>query len=144
MEMGRVLFRHLRFSHVNLPRLQSLKRQEIGKNSVSLLKTTTMNAIILTSLWIGFFGELTELPDGLQNLSSLERLDLYECPSLVTLPVTGLQGLSSLSSLRIEGCKKLASLSEGVRYLTSLQSFTINGCPDLTSLLESIQYLSSF
>ncbi|XVE91608.1 hypothetical protein REPUB_Repub01dG0024800 [Reevesia pubescens] len=104
---------------VNLPRLQSLKDLAI------------------------YFHELTELPDGLQNLSSLERLALHECHSLVTLPVNGLQGLSYLSSLRIADCKKLAFLSEGVRYLTSLQSLTIEGCPELTSLPESVQYLSS-
>ncbi|XVE91603.1 hypothetical protein REPUB_Repub01dG0024300 [Reevesia pubescens] len=121
---------------VNLPRLQSLKELVIDDTSVSLLKTAMMNATILTSFRIRNFCELTELPDGLQNLSSLERLELDECLRLVTLPVNGLQGLSSLSSLEITDCEKLASLSEGVRYLTSLQSLTIEGCPELTSLPE--------
>ncbi|KAG4175067.1 hypothetical protein ERO13_A11G161400v2 [Gossypium hirsutum] len=86
---------------------------------------------------------LESLPSGLQNLSSLETLNLSQCDRLVSLPVNGLQGLSSLSSLWIQNCEKLASLSEGVRYLTSLQYLRIRGCPKLTSLPDSFQYLSS-
>ncbi|XVE91610.1 hypothetical protein REPUB_Repub01dG0025000 [Reevesia pubescens] len=127
---------------VNLPKLQSLKELLIREASVSLLKTAMMIATNLTSLRIEDFRELTELPDGLQNLSSLERLELYGCPSLVTLPVNGLQGLSSLSSLRIDGCEKLASLSEGVRYLSSLRSLQIWGCEGLISLPNEIEHLA--
>ncbi|TYH44278.1 hypothetical protein ES332_D11G183100v1 [Gossypium tomentosum] len=87
--------------------------------------------------------QLESLPAGLQNISSLKTLDLSQCDSLVSLPANGLQGLLSLSSLRIQNCKKLASLSEGVLYLTSLRDLLINGCPELTSLPESIQHLSS-
>ncbi|TYG94361.1 hypothetical protein ES288_A11G183000v1 [Gossypium darwinii] len=87
--------------------------------------------------------QLESLPAGLQNISSLKTLDLSQCDSLVSLPANGLQGLLSLSSLRIQNCKKLASLSEGVLYLTSLRNLLINGCPELTSLPESIRHLSS-
>ncbi|KAB2057478.1 hypothetical protein ES319_A11G171600v1 [Gossypium barbadense] len=101
------------------------------------------NLSTLKHLSFGWSLGLESLPSGLQNLSSLETLNLSQCDRLVSLPVNGLQGLSSLSSLWIQNCEKLASLSEGVRYLTSLQYLRIRGCPKLTSLPDSFQYLSS-
>ncbi|PPS05202.1 hypothetical protein GOBAR_AA15450 [Gossypium barbadense] len=121
---------------VKMPMLQSLKKLEIGGINVTLLKSLMMNATILTSLWINEVDELTDLPDGL--LQNQKHLD-----SLTIVSTNGLQGLLSLSSLRIQNCKKLASLSEGVLYLTSLRNLLINGCPELTSLPESIRHLSS-
>ncbi|XP_022771979.1 putative disease resistance protein RGA1 [Durio zibethinus] len=176
---------------VKLQMVQSVKHLDIEETSVTLLRSVIMNATCLTSLRIGFFHELTDLPDGLlqnqkhldrlwisssnlkslsnqldnlsalkhlqldcgskleslpaglQSLSSLETLRLNQCDSLVALSVNGLHGLSSLSSLWVQNCKKLASLSGGMRYLISLQDMHISVCPELTSLPESIQHLSS-
>ncbi|KAL1166634.1 hypothetical protein V6Z11_A06G209500 [Gossypium hirsutum] len=131
---------------VKLPMLQSLKELDIRGSSVTLLKSSMMNATVLITLHIWEFydcSQLESLHAGLQNLSSLETLELSHCNSLVSLPVNGLRELTSLSTLRIEMCKKLASMSEGVRYLTSLQNLHIRKCPELTSLPECIQHLSS-
>ncbi|KAK8669712.1 hypothetical protein V6N13_107136 [Hibiscus sabdariffa] len=87
--------------------------------------------------------QLESLPQGLENLSSLETLGLSQCDSFVSLPAYGFRGLSSLTRLEIKNCKKLASLSEGVRYLTSLRDLIISNCTELTSLPQSIQCLSS-
>ncbi|KAK8569302.1 hypothetical protein V6N12_007832 [Hibiscus sabdariffa] len=57
--------------------------------------------------------QLESLPQGLENLSSLETLGLSQCDSFVSLPAYGFRGLSSLTRLEIKNCKKLASLSEG-------------------------------
>ncbi|KAK8327369.1 hypothetical protein V6Z11_A11G177800, partial [Gossypium hirsutum] len=153
---------------VKMPMLQSLKKLEIGGINVTLLKSLMMNATILTSLWINEVDELTDLPDGLlqnqkhldsltivsstlkslsdmlDNLSTLEHLELESCLQLESLPA-GLQNISSLKTLDLSQCDslKLASLSEGVLYLTSLRNLLINGCPELTSLPESIRHLSS-
>ncbi|KAL3576043.1 hypothetical protein D5086_021326, partial [Populus alba] len=54
--------------------------------------------------------ELHSLPHGLINLTSLESLEIIECPNLVSLPEESLEGLSSLRSLSIENCHGLTSL----------------------------------
>ena len=47
---------------------------------------------------------LESLPEGLQYLYSLRKLYLMYCPDLLTLMVNGLQGLSSLQRLWIQNC----------------------------------------
>ncbi|XVF24117.1 hypothetical protein REPUB_Repub13aG0099700 [Reevesia pubescens] len=152
---------------VKLPRLQSLKNLEIGGTSVTLLKTVVMNATNLTSLWIGNFHELTELPDGLlqnqkqleslsiwstslkslsnllDNLSALKMLDLQICLELESLPA-GLQNLSSLESLHLSVCDRLVTLPvNGLRGLSSFSSLWFQNCKNLASLSEGVGYLTS-
>ncbi|KAJ6960545.1 disease resistance protein RGA1 [Populus alba x Populus x berolinensis] len=148
---------------VELPVIPSVKELTIEDCSVTLLRSV-VNFTSITSLQIERFDELTVLPDGLlqnhtclqsllfgfcdkleslpegvQNLNSLEALFIGGVPKITTLP--GLP--SSLDSLFILECQELTSISEGLQHLTALNDFHIAGCPKLNSLPESIQHLTS-
>ncbi|KAM0009640.1 putative virus X resistance protein-like, coiled-coil [Helianthus debilis subsp. tardiflorus] len=64
----------------------------------------------LTSLYIFDFDELESLSMGLQHLTSLEHLFLYNCPKIIHLPETLLPSLLSLS---ISDCPKLEERCAG-------------------------------
>nr|XP_024934817.2 putative disease resistance protein RGA1 isoform X1 [Ziziphus jujuba var. spinosa]XP_024934818.2 putative disease resistance protein RGA1 isoform X1 [Ziziphus jujuba var. spinosa]XP_024934819.2 putative disease resistance protein RGA1 isoform X1 [Ziziphus jujuba var. spinosa]XP_048330901.1 putative disease resistance protein RGA1 isoform X1 [Ziziphus jujuba var. spinosa] len=71
---------------------------------------------------------LETLPDGLQQLTSLEKLSLYRCKSLVDI-LQWIHNLKSLQELHIWGSDKLTSLpKEGMHQLTSLHTLTIGDC----------------
>ncbi|XP_034930706.1 putative disease resistance protein At3g14460 [Populus alba] len=97
----------------------------------------------LKFLKIGWFQELHSLPHGLTNLTSLESLEIIECPNLVSLPEESLEGLSSLRSLSIENCHSLASLSSRMQHATALERLTIMYCSNLVSLPNGLQHLSA-
>lgn len=97
----------------------------------------------LKFLKIGWFQELHSLPHGLTNLTSLESLEIIECPNLVSLPEETLEGLSSLRSLSIENCHSLASLSSRMQHATALERLTIMYCSNLVSLPNGLQHLSA-
>ena len=64
-------------------------------------------------------------------LSQLQSLDLIEVNDLESLPEEWLRNLTSLQCLEIGNCPKLRSLPQGIRYLTSLQKLIIWNCPHL-------------
>ncbi|KAL2530507.1 putative disease resistance RPP13-like protein 1 [Forsythia ovata] len=82
--------------------------------------------------------ELTELPDGLSSLESLEKLIIDGCKNLQLIPYpSGQKGLSSLQRLKISNCKRLSNLpSEMLESCTSLQSLEVYNCENLTSFPE--------
>ena len=63
----------------------------------------------------------------LQNLTSLERLIIHDCPSLVSFPEGGLGFASNLRLVQIVNCENLKTpLSEwGLNWLSSLKNLTI-------------------
>ncbi|KAK4596262.1 hypothetical protein RGQ29_014341 [Quercus rubra] len=109
----------------------------------------------------------------LQNLTSLEYLEIWGCPRLKSLSqfmqiLTSLKklqigdceeidlfneesddatqwigNLTSLQTLEIDGLPNLTLLPEGIKNLTSLQRLKIDECPNLTSLTEGISNLTS-
>lgn len=81
------------------------------------------------------------LPKSLKYITTLELLDLTDCPNLVS--IEGIGQLTSLLGLRIGGCPKLPLLSEEVGHLISLSHLFIWSCPNLTSLPEGISRLTS-
>jgi Leucine-rich repeat (LRR) protein len=124
----------------------------------------------LKSLTLSGIKELECLPDlWLQNLTSLERLNVSECPRLISLSqgiqhLTSLiyldirdcgeldlsndegdgmrwKGLRSLCSLTIWGIPKLVCLPNGLQHVTPLEKLRILNCPNLISLAE---WTSSF
>ncbi|KAJ0717397.1 putative leucine-rich repeat domain superfamily [Helianthus annuus] len=64
----------------------------------------------LTKLDIYHFGNLESISTGLQQLTSLQHLEIWECPKVNDLPETL---LPSLLSLRILECPKLKERCEG-------------------------------
>ncbi|KAJ6745322.1 DISEASE RESISTANCE PROTEIN RP [Salix koriyanagi] len=88
----------------------------------------------LKKLYISYI-DVESLPEvGLQNLSSLQQLEIFGCPRLKSLPLHG-QGMPSLQLLIIDECPRLKSLSESksqgmIPYLPSLQELTINDCSE--------------
>ncbi|KAM0009705.1 putative virus X resistance protein-like, coiled-coil [Helianthus debilis subsp. tardiflorus] len=64
----------------------------------------------LTRLCIEEFGKLESISTGLQHLTSLQHLDIENCPKIIHLPETV---LPSLLSLRIYECPKLKERCNG-------------------------------
>ncbi|KAF9681370.1 hypothetical protein SADUNF_Sadunf06G0218800 [Salix dunnii] len=88
----------------------------------------------LKLLYIRSIDDMESLPEvGLQNLSSLQRLFIGECPRLESLPLHG-QGMPSLQQLIIYKCPRLKSLPLHDQGMPSLQELIIDGCPRLKLL----------
>lgn len=74
------------------------------------------------------FGDLEQLPSGLQFLGSLRNLKVDHCPKLVSFP----GGLPyTLQRLEISQCDSLKSLPDGM-------VITMNGCKSSQCLLEEL------
>jgi structure-specific endonuclease subunit SLX1 len=118
--------------------LQSLTFGRMG--SLRSLSNQLNNLSSLKSLGFLFCDKLESLPEGVQNLNSLEMLAICGMmPKMTTLP--GLP--SSLAELHIVGGLELTSISEGLQHLTALKDLYLAGCVKLNSLPESIQHLTS-
>ncbi|KAJ6370980.1 hypothetical protein OIU77_001482 [Salix suchowensis] len=113
----------------SIPRMRSLRSLSNQLNNLSSLK----------SLNIIDCDELESLPEGVQNLNSLEMLKIRGLPKITALPVLP----SSLATLWIQYCEELTSLSEGLQYLTGLKDLQLMACVKLNSLPESIRHLNS-
>ncbi|EEF35612.1 putative disease resistance protein RGA4 [Ricinus communis] len=121
----------------------------------------------LKELSIQKIEDLDFLPDELlQNLTSLQQLDIIDCPRITTLShdmqhLTSLevliirackeldlsseqwQCLRSLRKLRIVNLAKLVSLHQGLQHVTTLQQLEICSCPILGTLPEWISGLTT-
>uniref|UniRef100_A0A0D9VA16 NB-ARC domain-containing protein n=1 Tax=Leersia perrieri TaxID=77586 RepID=A0A0D9VA16_9ORYZ len=87
--------------------------------------------------------KLTSLPKSIpegQLPISLKELVLEDCPKLTSLP-TSMKNLAALGELRLEGCKGLETLPEGLPI--SLEMLVIEDCPKLTLLPESMKSLTT-
>ncbi|KAG6770863.1 hypothetical protein POTOM_026562 [Populus tomentosa] len=89
----------------------------------------------LKRLYMWSIDDMESLPEvGLQNLSSLQQIWIWECGRLKSLPLPD-QGMQSLQKLDIRFCSELKSLSESesqgmIPYLPSLQELLISGCSE--------------
>ncbi|KAL8195969.1 hypothetical protein R6Q57_024969 [Mikania cordata] len=75
-----------------------------GEHACNFSKLTDLLPLSLTSLGINNFEKLESLSMGLQHLTSLQHLSLWNCPKMRHLPE---MLLTSLLSLRINFCPKL-------------------------------------
>jgi len=87
----------------------------------------------LKSLDMGYIDDMESLQE-VGHLSSLQRLWIYECPRLMSLPLPD-QGMQSLQELDIINCRELKSLSLSesrgrIPYLPSLQLLRIEDCSE--------------
>ncbi|KAL7234418.1 hypothetical protein ACSBR1_017922 [Camellia fascicularis] len=79
--------------------------------------------------------KLEKLPRGLHTFTSLRRMNIRGCPSLVSFSKTGFP--PSLKELRIwNGCKALRSLPAWTAHDSNLEFLHIEGCDNLESLRE--------
>ncbi|KAL2897431.1 putative disease resistance protein RGA1 [Bienertia sinuspersici] len=68
------------------------------------------------------------------ELSSLQHLEIYSCPRLVSLwgSDVNAEGLiTSLRSLIISGCPKMTRLPDCIKYLVNLERLTLQDCQEL-------------
>ncbi|XP_050263442.1 putative disease resistance protein RGA4 [Quercus robur] len=71
----------------------------------------------------------SSLPSSIPPLSKLRKLVLWEMPDKEPLPEEWLQNLTSLEELEIGGCS--TSLSQILRHLTSLKELSIEDCEEV-------------
>ena len=71
---------------------------------------------------------MSSLPDGLQHVTTLQDLNIWDCSNLVAIP-EWIGNLTSLETLQIRECFNLTSLPQGIRDLTSLQLLKVIDCP---------------
>ncbi|KAL6327557.1 hypothetical protein AAG906_021847 [Vitis piasezkii] len=126
----------------------ALQEDMTHNHYASLTKFVISNCDSLTSFPLASFTKLETLhlwnctnleslyiPDGLHHmdLTSLQILNFYHCPNLISFPQGGLP-TPNLTSLWISWCKKLKSLPQGMHsLLTSLERLRIEGCPEIDS-----------
>ncbi|XP_030949108.1 putative disease resistance protein RGA4 [Quercus lobata] len=85
--------------------------------------------------------KLVSLPDGLQHVTTLQKLEILNCTNLMVLP-EWIGNLASLHYLAISGCFNLTSLPQEICHLTSLQFLEIGNCPNLMTLPGSMDNLT--
>ncbi|XP_065616156.1 putative disease resistance protein RGA3 [Quercus suber] len=85
--------------------------------------------------------KLVSLPDGLQHVTTLQKLEILNCNDLMAIP-EWIGNLTSLHHLSISGCSNQTSLPEEICNISSLQIFKIKNCPNLMALPESIDNLT--
>nr|XP_048329285.1 disease resistance protein RPV1-like isoform X2 [Ziziphus jujuba var. spinosa]XP_048329286.1 disease resistance protein RPV1-like isoform X2 [Ziziphus jujuba var. spinosa]XP_048329287.1 disease resistance protein RPV1-like isoform X2 [Ziziphus jujuba var. spinosa]XP_048329288.1 disease resistance protein RPV1-like isoform X2 [Ziziphus jujuba var. spinosa]XP_048329289.1 disease resistance protein RPV1-like isoform X2 [Ziziphus jujuba var. spinosa] len=84
----------------------------------------------LSVLWLKRLPKLVALPQGLQQLTTLQQINVRGCENLEAV-LENISNLKSLKELVLEDCPKLKSLPEGIDCLTSLETLKIRDCPIL-------------
>ena len=88
------------------------------------------------SIWNCANLESLSMPEESQaKLTSLDALEIKDCPKLVSFPEGGLP-TPNLTSIWFSNCNDLEKLPNQMHTLGSLQSLSINNCPELVSLPE--------
>ena len=114
----------------SMPLQQTMKMTSPVSSSSFIRPLSKLKILGMTSI-----DDMESLPEvGLQNLSSLQQLSIFECSRLKSLPLPD-QGMHSLQRLRIYRCRELKSLSESesqgmIPYLPSLQALSISSCSE--------------
>jgi hypothetical protein len=122
---------------MNMATLQSpISTATISSSSTHLSK--------LKSLTLDSITDLVTLP--LQQLTSLQHLNLLNCPELEFAndeDEMQWQGLKSLFSLHFSGLPKLLSLPSGLQHATTLENLKIEYCENLTAVPDWIHNCKS-
>nr|POF20996.1 putative disease resistance protein rga4 [Quercus suber] len=93
----------------------------------------------LRSLKIEKCGELSQIPEALHNLSSLDTLEVKGCPKLMSFP--SIQATASLLRLLAISCG-VEVLPTGLQFCTSLQDLSITDCPNLILIPDLPEFRS--
>nr|TKS04706.1 NBS-LRR resistance protein RGH2 [Populus alba] len=114
----------------SMPLQQTMKMPSPVSSSSFIRPLSKLKRLDMSSI-----DDMESLPEvGLQNLSSLQRLWIWGCSRLKSLPLPD-QGMPSLQQLDIRDCRELKSLSESesqgmIPYLPSLQFLRIDYCSE--------------
>ncbi|GLT37488.1 hypothetical protein SLA2020_118020 [Shorea laevis] len=84
---------------------------------------------------------LETIGESISTLTCLEELDLDGCRDL--RPIPSVNGLSSLKKLQIKDCSSVVSLPNGLSSCTALKELLIRGCRNLISISEDLKDLHS-
>ncbi|GKU99319.1 hypothetical protein SLEP1_g12187 [Rubroshorea leprosula] len=95
----------------------------------------------LRQLRIWYCPRLETIGESISTLTCLEELDLYGCEDLRHIP--SVHGLSSLRKLLISECSSVVSLPNGLSSCTALQELIIRDCHNLISISEDLKDLHS-
>ncbi|XP_042484259.1 putative disease resistance protein RGA3 [Macadamia integrifolia] len=82
------------------------------------------------------------IPDGIEQLPSIQHFVIRQCPKLMFLSEE-IQHWIKLQTVSIVACANLRALPRGIVELTSLQVLEINRCDSLVSFPEEMQQLAS-
>jgi len=96
----------------------------------------------LETLGIWFCNDMTQVPESIRSLTSLQRLHITSCPALGMLP-KWLGELCSLRYLKVLETPIIASLPQSIGFLTSLTELEIRGGDSMKLLPGAIQNLTS-
>ncbi|XP_047180608.1 putative disease resistance protein RGA3 [Vigna umbellata] len=131
----------LNFKVPRLPCVEELSVERIGE-AASFMEVVGNMACLKTLSIIGVKGVVV-LPVEFSRLGALQTLFIANWYDVEYFPEHVLEGLTSLRILDISNCKKLKSLSEGVRHLARLERLMISGCPALVALPSNMSQLSA-
>ncbi|KAJ4720487.1 Disease resistance protein [Melia azedarach] len=119
--------------------LKELQISHLGELTTLSNKVGLQNLLSLQLLEISGCPRLKELPEHLYKLSCLKVLKIWNCPSLVTFPEMGLP--STLVGLEIRSCEALQFLPERMMHESCknkntflLEYLVVEGCSALISL----------
>ena len=129
-------------SNLKFPRLPSVQHLRIWDGTF-FREGVVENMPGLKTLDIDFIKGQVVLPDQLSGLGALRELSIGLWDDLEYFSEHVLEGLSSLKMLTISYCKKLKSLSEGVRHLTRLKILIVDKCPELVTLPSNMTLLTA-
>ncbi|XP_022631418.1 putative disease resistance protein RGA4 [Vigna radiata var. radiata] len=132
----------LNFKVPHLPCVEKLEARGIEAGA-SFIEGVGENMACLETLIIKIIKGVVVLPDEFRRLGALQELYIAEWYDVEYFPEHVLEGLTSLRILTIENCKKLKSLSEGVRHFACLESLRISKCPELVALPSNMSQLSA-
>ncbi|XP_017425913.2 putative disease resistance protein RGA3 [Vigna angularis] len=132
-------------SNLKFPRLSSVEKLVAMSidEVASFMEGVLGNLPSLKTLGIYCIKGVVVLPDQLSGLDALQELRIEYWQDVEYFPEHVLEGLTSLRTLSINYCKKLKSLSEGVRHLACLESLTIGNCSELVALPSNMNQLTA-
>eukprot|EP01018_Ginkgo_biloba_P000662 Gb_01596 [translate_table: standard] len=86
--------------------------------------------------------KLRVLPQGIGDLTALEKLSLKRCESLTELPIE-LKRLYSLTYVVLKGCKSLTALPSGFGQLKRLKGLCASNCDKLKRLSSDFNHMAT-
>jgi Leucine-rich repeat (LRR) protein/ribosomal protein S18 acetylase RimI-like enzyme len=119
------------------PELRSLQELRVSSVRLPSLPEWLGDLVHLEALNLEGCTILSRLPDSLEKLTRLLKLDLSKCESLTALP-EGIGKLTELQSLNLHWCTQLTSLAVGIEQLPKLEMLNMRECYRLKELPNNL------